>query len=210
MAEPGTEMTTTGTTDLADGRSARAARTRETVVDALLALLDEGDLRPTAREIAERAGVSLRSVYVHFDDLEDLFNAASRRHLERIAHLLTPVPTSRPLATRMAAFLDQRAELLEATAGVRRAASLQAPFSPTVAEVARLSRQVGREQIERVFAAELDRYRGKARERLLLALDVATGAGTWDTLRLHDGLSARESREVVATMLTRLLAEGEA
>src|ERR1044072_5768679 len=65
-----------------DGRSARAARTRDAVVEALLSLLDEGNLRPTARQVAERAGVSLRSVYVHFDDLEDLFTAAAHRFFE--------------------------------------------------------------------------------------------------------------------------------
>ena len=42
-----------------DGRLARSARTRHAVVDALLDLLGEGDLRPTAARIAERAGVSL-------------------------------------------------------------------------------------------------------------------------------------------------------
>ena len=56
-----------------DGRAARALRTRNRVVDALLDLIDEGDLRPPAADVARRAGVSLRSVYQHFDDLETLF-----------------------------------------------------------------------------------------------------------------------------------------
>ena len=38
-----------------DGRAARAARTRAAIVDALLALLEEGDLQPTANRIADRA-----------------------------------------------------------------------------------------------------------------------------------------------------------
>src|SRR5690606_27488921 len=71
-----------------DGRLTRAARTRASVVEALLTLNDEGNLRPTARDIATKAGVSLRSLYVHFDDLEALFLAASRRQGERLAELL--------------------------------------------------------------------------------------------------------------------------
>ena len=63
----------------ADGRLTRAARTRTAVVDALLTLNERGELRPTARDIAAEAGVSLRSVYVHFDDLEALFVESSRR-----------------------------------------------------------------------------------------------------------------------------------
>ena len=45
------------TAPVTDGRSARSQRTRNAVVDALLELNREGNLRPTAKEIAERAGV---------------------------------------------------------------------------------------------------------------------------------------------------------
>src|SRR3546814_6231042 len=55
-----------------DGRTLRAMRTREAIFDATFSLIDEGDLRPTAPRVAERAGVSVRSVFQHFDDLESL------------------------------------------------------------------------------------------------------------------------------------------
>ena len=58
-----------------DGRTARAERTREKVVDAVLELLDGGDVRPTAERIAKRAGVSERTVFQHFADREALFGA---------------------------------------------------------------------------------------------------------------------------------------
>jgi AcrR family transcriptional regulator len=193
------------TTSLTDGRSARAARTRDAVVDALLALLDEGNLRPTAREIADRAGVSLRSVYVHFDDLEDLFTAAAGKQFERMAALYEPVPTDGPLETRINAVVNQRALMMEAAAPVRRATVLQEPFSPTLAKVMGLVRKGMRDNLEDVFATELDEARGAARERLLAAIDVAAGTATWDTLRSHDGLGVDAARAVVEEMLTKLL-----
>src|SRR3954447_22420453 len=70
-------------TQTVDGRSARAQRTRDSVVDAVLDLVATGQTRPTAREIADAAGISVRSVYVHFDDLDDLFRAAADRHFPR-------------------------------------------------------------------------------------------------------------------------------
>ena len=88
------------TAPVTDGRSARSQRTRNAVVDALLDLNREGNLRPTAREIAERANVSLRSVYVHFDDLEDLFLAAAKRHAELVSGMLIEVPATGPLRSR--------------------------------------------------------------------------------------------------------------
>jgi TetR/AcrR family transcriptional regulator of autoinduction and epiphytic fitness len=193
------------TTSVTDGRSARAARTREAVVEALLTLLDEGKLRPTAREIADRAGVSLRSVYVHFDDLEDLFTAAAGMQFERMASLYEPVPTDGPLESRIKALVAQRARMMEAAGPVRRAALLQEPFSPTLAKVLGLVRKGMRAELDDVFAAELDRVRGAARERLLASIDVTAGTATWETLRRHDGLSVDAARAVVEEMLTRLL-----
>lgn len=200
-----TSITASGT---ADGRSARAARTREAVVEALLTLIDEGSLRPTAREIADRAGVSLRSVYVHFEDLEDLFSAAAAKHFERMLVLYARLPTEGPLAERLDAFMSQRARIMEAVAPVRRAALLQEPFSPELARVLALGRQAGRDEIERVFAVELDREQGAARARLLAALDIAAGAAAWETLRVHEGLPMEQARLVVTEMLTKLLASG--
>ena len=55
-----------------DGRTLRSLRTREAIVDATIGLLEDGDLRPTAPRVAERASVSVRSVFQHFDDLETL------------------------------------------------------------------------------------------------------------------------------------------
>jgi TetR/AcrR family transcriptional regulator of autoinduction and epiphytic fitness len=195
------------TTNMADGRAARAARTREAVVEALLALIDEGSPRPTAREIADRAGVSLRSVYVHFDDLEDLFTAAANKTYERMAALISRLPTEGPLTERIDAFVAQRCRLMEVGGALRHAAVLQEPFSPTLANVMRLVRKAARDEVERVFATELDRRQGAARERLLAAVDLATNGASWETLRTHDGLSFDKAAEVVAEMLTKLLAD---
>ena len=86
-----------------DGRTARAVRTRGRLVDATIALVEEGDLRPTAPRIAERAGVSVRSVFQHFDDLETLFSAVGIRVVERLAKLVRPIDPAAPLEIRVAA-----------------------------------------------------------------------------------------------------------
>jgi TetR/AcrR family transcriptional regulator of autoinduction and epiphytic fitness len=192
-------------TSLTDGRSARAARTRDAVVEALLSLLDDGNFRPTARQVANRAGVSLRSVYVHFDDLEDLFTAAAHSHFERVRDLVEAIPGDGPLETRVDAFVRQRERILEASAQVRRAAVLQEPFSPALAEVLALARQLSRAEIETVFASELDRHVGADRHHLLLELEVVSNASTWEALRLQHDLPAEQARQVVADMLQALL-----
>src|SRR5829696_7229434 len=104
-----------------DGRNLRSARTRTALATAYLDLLTEGDLRPTAERIAERAGVSPRSVFTHFPDREALFTAASEIQEKRVRDQLgDPPDRSAPLAERLAAFVDQRARLLEFVTPVRR------------------------------------------------------------------------------------------
>ena len=88
-----------------DGRSARALRTREAIVDACIGLVEEGELRPTAPRVAERAGVSVRSVFQHFDDLPSLHIAVSERIVARLAVLLHPIDPSMPLDDRIVAFV---------------------------------------------------------------------------------------------------------
>src|SRR3954467_9783140 len=106
-------------------RSARSEPARAWVVEALLDLLRAGNLRPTAKEIAERAGTSLRSVYVHFDDLEDLFTAAAGRAIGRISGLMEVIPSTGSLDERLDAFVAQRARVYEGLGEVRHAATLQ-------------------------------------------------------------------------------------
>src|SRR5271154_3298707 len=55
-----------------DGRVARGQRTRRSVAEALMDLLREGDPDPTAKAVAQRAGVSLPLVFHHFADMDDL------------------------------------------------------------------------------------------------------------------------------------------
>ena len=199
-------MTSTQTSRIeGDGRSARAQRTRDSVVDAVLELVGTGQTRPTAREIADAAGISVRSVYVHFDDLDDLFRAAADRHVGQMASLLQPVDATLDLAERIAASTDQRIQIHEGFGAVRRAAEQWAPQSPALADVLRQGRLVGRQDIERLFGPEL--VGRPEHDTTLSAITLLLGAEAWDNLRAQ-GLSVGAAREVVVHSVSRLLEEG--
>ena len=183
---------------VADRRAARKAATRDAIADALLDLLTDGELRPTAREIAQRAGVSLRSVYVHFDDLEDLFCVAAARHYTRIASILAPPAPTGPLGERARAFVEHRAQLYVKVGAVGRATQLQAPFSPTLARIVREVRQHMRREIEHVFAPELDALAEPRRTQMISVLDVLTNGHAWETFRDTYALSADDAVGAIA------------
>jgi TetR/AcrR family transcriptional regulator, regulator of autoinduction and epiphytic fitness len=180
-----------------DGRAARSAKTRDAIADALLDLLAEAKLRPTAREIADRAAVSVRSVYVHFDDLEDLFCVAAKRHYTRIAPMLAPVAVTGPPAERAHALVRQRIRLYAKTGAVSRATRLHAESSPTLARILRDARTLSRNDLERIFGAELPGPRDPRRARTVAMLDVLTGPDTWETLREQHDLTVDDAMQCV-------------
>jgi TetR/AcrR family transcriptional regulator of autoinduction and epiphytic fitness len=174
-------------------------------VRALLALISEGDLRPTAGRIAERAGISLRSVYVHFDDLDDLFLAAAREQRGRVGALIRQLPATGPFPMRLAVFVDQRARVLEAIAAVAKATSLQEPFSPALAASSKAARALARAELERVFATELADLDPPVRAHALDACDLLSTSDNWDYLRVRRGLDPAEAAATLSTSLRLLL-----
>jgi TetR/AcrR family transcriptional regulator, regulator of autoinduction and epiphytic fitness len=193
-----------------DGRNLRSRRTRQALIDALIALVEEGDLRPTAPRIAQRAGVSLRSIYHHFDDLELLFAETAQRQIERTAPLRQPLPTGGPLPVRVDALLRQKIRIWEAVTPIRTAASLQEPFSPQLRAVRSEIHRRNRGELATVFAVELDsRSPGDALE-LLDALDAAVNWMAWQVMRTDVGLSIERAEAVLRRTLMSLLTDGHA
>jgi hypothetical protein len=143
---------------------------------------------------------------VRFADLGALQVAAARRQWQRLSVLAEPLPLQAALGERVAALVEQRCRILEVAAPVRRAAELQEPFSPELAESLTWARGIARAQLAEVFAPELTARRGAARTRLLDSLDVATGSTTWEVLRRHRQLSPTAARRVVSDMVTALVA----
>ena len=69
-------MSNTKGAEAVDGRRLRSERSRLAIIEAVLALQEEGVLVPTAQQISDRAGVGIRSFFRHFEDMEALFEAA--------------------------------------------------------------------------------------------------------------------------------------
>jgi TetR/AcrR family transcriptional regulator, regulator of autoinduction and epiphytic fitness len=190
----------------ADGRVARALRTREAIVDACIALVEEGDLRPTAPRIADRAGVSVRSVFQHFDDLPSLHIAVTESIAERMAALVAPIDAALPLDGRIARFVEQRSNLLEAMMPFRVAAGVHGPFAPEIRRAMRAGSAFLRAEVERVFAPELSRVPVTDRAEVTEALATASSGATWETLRTELDDDPARGRVVLARLVRAVLA----
>jgi TetR/AcrR family transcriptional regulator of autoinduction and epiphytic fitness len=185
---------------MVDGRVRRGAENRAALVEALVALYEDGELTPTAAHIAHRAGVAVRSVYGHFGDVENLAAEVSERQWQVHGRLMDSEPMAGTLAERVDELVARRAALFEAVAPVRRAAMLHAHHNQTIAaNLHRLARRL-RAQVAATFAPELERA-----PELLDATDLLLAWESWERLRAQQGCSPARARRVLTAALIRLL-----
>lgn len=196
-------MVDTDVEALTDGRRLRGEKTRQRVVEALIELVQHGELRPSAQRVATHAKVALRTVYHHFEDIGALRATALRIEWERHVDELVDVDATKSLDDRIALVIKQRRQLFEAITPIRRAALLTGN-SPQVSEGLRESRRFLRERVAGVFAAEISGA-GSYGPTLLDALDEVLSWQTWDYLRSHLNRKPVDAARTIELMTRSLL-----
>ncbi len=189
-----------------DGRQLRRERNREAVVEALLDLYRQGNLRPGTEEIAARSGLSPRSLFRYFDDVDDLIRTAMRRQEER-ALPLVPIGADpdQPLADKVAAMVDQRFTLFDAVGNAAAVSRLRSPFHPVLAAELTRNRRYLRNQIRVLFAPELATMTGDAAADALAAADVLSSFESIQLLVHDQSLTPARARAVMARSLATVL-----
>jgi AcrR family transcriptional regulator len=139
-----------------DGRTMRRTRNRRSVINALLSMIREGDLHPSAAEIADRAGVSHRSIFRYFDDLDDLVRTTMAQAF-RDVDALSAIPDigEGNLTERVARFVDARLELFQFVDQPMQLARERANSIPSIDDQLTVVAEFLRDQIQEQFAPEL-------------------------------------------------------
>lgn len=187
-----------------DGRRERSVRTHQRVIEAVIELVEEGETAPTAQHVAARAGISLRTVYHHFDDLTALRAEALQLAWDRHTAGLVEIRNQRSLDDRVTALVRQLSKVYEAVAPVCRA-ELLAADKEVSAGVTRQSRRRLRQYIAAALAPEIEAA-GITGPVLLDALDAALTWQSWDYLRAELGRSHANATRTFETVVRHLLA----
>jgi AcrR family transcriptional regulator len=185
-----------------DGRRLRRDQNRDAVIDALLALFREGRYQPGTAEIAARAGLSPRSLFRYFDDVDDLHQAAaSRQRLLARPLIELGIDPDREIADKIRAVVRARARLFEQIGPAGRALRACAHrHDPLAAELAR-NRAFLRSQLATVFAPEL----AAGAAAVLPALDVLCSFESYELLRHDQGLSRVRAEAALTDAIGTLL-----
>jgi AcrR family transcriptional regulator len=189
--------------DPVDGRTLRRTRNRTAVITALLDMIREGDLHPGAAEIAERAGVSHRSIFRYFDDLDDLVRTAIDQAFQDAGPLSRITDIGRgTLEDRVRVYVDERLALYDYVNGPMQVARMRASSIPSIDEEIAVVAEAFRVQIAEHFATELGALPEAHRDDIVSAVLVLS---SYDAYVIHTTLLANDRDQMRSSWNTALL-----
>lgn len=189
-----------------DGRTARRDRNKDLVLDAVLDLFREDAVYPAPAQVAERSGLSLRSVYRYYDDMDALVRAAMARHMAMVAPLFGVENVGEgTVLDRIDRIVTQRVRLYEAVAPMMRAALLRERSNELIHLRLEEVRLDLRRQVEAMFKPELDAMDSATGREVAAALDVMLEFEAIERLRRQRDLSGPETRRVLIRAVASLL-----
>lgn len=181
-----------------DGRRRRAQQSRERIVAAMLELIEEGAITPSAEDVAARAGVGLRSVFRRFKDMESLYHEMTLT-LSRSYELWTVPFESPDWRGKLAETIERRLTTYERLMPFRRAADAHRHESPMIqAEHDRILAMM-RARLQAILPPGLAEN-AEAFETLDLLLSV----DTWVRLRDTQKLDIATARAIVERQVWNL------
>ena len=187
-----------------DGRRLRSERTRLAIIEAYQELLRRNSVMPTAVQIAEQAGCSVRSVFERFSDLDALSLATAdfaiaQGQAEAVAR---HVDGDRP--TRIRSHVETRARACEKWLPLWRIITNQDQVAELRTRVV-LVRLANIERMKLMYRRELSSLPEAAGDELLIALAVLTSFESWDQMRQCHGLSTDAAQGIWRSAIDRML-----
>lgn len=189
-----------------DGRRLRSERTKQLIVEAYLALAHEHSPRvPTAAEIAERAGYSVRSIFERFPDIRALQISAVDYAIAQISALGPPRDSTGDRQRRLKSQILTRAQTCERWLPLWRSLIVNQGDSPELKVRIKLSRERVMTRIELMYEPELATLPAVERRQVLIALEALTDVESWARMREFFGLSFDEACSAWMQVIDRLL-----
>jgi AcrR family transcriptional regulator len=185
---------------VADGRRMRSERSRDAIIEAALQLVQEGILVPTAQQIADRAGVAMRTFFRHFESMESLATAVDEHTRDSYESMFTLSERQGTLNERVEKAVQHRAYAYEQVKDVILSTQAQLWRSDVLAKNYARDQRKLRSDMD-VWLPELKSLPREKRE----AVDAITSFEMWHRLRSQQGLSKKTSIEIVVGLIKNLI-----
>lgn len=197
---------TTIEADPVDGRTARRHRNKTAVLDAVIELFSEDNLTPGVHEVADRSGVSLRSVYRYFEDVDELVAAAIDRHVAQAdTRFDMPGLGVGPTAERIPRFAANRVSFFTSVRAVYRASIVRATDHPQLAESIAGRRARLERQTTQMFAPELGEMESPRADVVCSTLDTLSQFDALEYQYRNRGHDADRTTDFLVGAFTEIL-----
>jgi len=191
--------------DEPDGRRRRGNTSRARIVEAMLKLVREGNPSPGAARVAQLAGVSLRTVFRHFEDKDAIFHAIDDLLVAAYQPLLDAPYRSEHWKGRLFELIERRCIINEAAAVFRISAVMERYRSQFIADKYRRLHAGEKRMLNAVLPPELQTTTQAGR-----ALLIACSFDTWRLLRQDEKLPPAEVEAAIKQLVEDILVQAGA
>ena len=189
-----------------DGRSLRRERNRQDIVDALLGLIENGETEISAALIASKAGLSERSIFRYFDDVNDLYRSVfDLAFSKEIEYALIDDAGVGSLDTKIENFVNQRVRIYTMNEKIAPAARSFAFKNPIIKNQLVVGRKLLRTQIIKHFAEELSVFDKQQQQAAVAIIDSLTTFEYYDMMRSDQKMSVQAIKSVLAESIRKAL-----
>ena len=186
--------------ETSDGRIVRGRNNRRRIVAAMLDLVRAGSISPSAEEVAARAGVGLRTVFRHFDDMDSLYREMAEAMRNELQPIVAAPFASRDWKGRLGEMVGRRARLFERAMPFKNAADVHRHRSVFLRKDYEMMRSAERSALEAALPATL-----KNDKAFFEALDQVLSFSTWQHLRRDQNLTQAQARQTVEYTMRALV-----
>jgi AcrR family transcriptional regulator len=189
-----------------DGRSLRRERNRQDIVDALLGLIQNGETEISAALIASKAGLSERSIFRYFDDVNDLYRSVCDLAFSKeIEYALIDDAGVGSLDTKIENFVNQRVRIYTMNEKIAPAARSFAFKNPIIKNQLVVGRKLLRNQIITHFSEELSAFDKQQQQVAVAIIDSLTTFEYYDMMRSDQKMSVQAIKSVLTESIRKAL-----
>ena len=186
---------------LPDGRSLRAERSRKCIVDALITLIRNREIMPSAERVSEEAKVGLRTVFRHFEDMDSLYQEVGDQIDAQIQPIMRRPFTAGDWRGQIVEMIDRRAEAFEWVMPFKVQANARLLQSDYLKAKHRCAVDADIERLCTILPSEVKRD-----ETLFDAFLAALSFDVWYRLRQDQGRTVDQAKAAVRRLVDGLLA----
>lgn len=183
-----------------DGRRQRSDRSRRRIIEALFDLISEGNMSPSAVNVAERANVGSRTVFRHFEDMDSIYDEMTEELMAAIMPKVMAPFEATTWRSRLAEMVERRAELYEMVFPMRVCMMLRFYQSEFIRKQYQRDVNLERSSLKAILPKKIASDR-----TLFAALEVTLGFPTWRRLRQDQNLSVENAKKTIRLMVDGLV-----